>query len=296
MNKNWQTPALVGSLAIGALLPRLHVLSFLVRYMMMAMLFLAFLNLKTENIRFRRSHFLLLLVSPLTAIVAYACLKPFNTDWAIAAFLVAMTPTATSAPVITGLLGGDPAYAVLMVLLSSLVQPLIISAVLPFLGDGRSVHGVMDLIIPLFTTLMIPFFAALALRKTIPSLNDRIKKYPMITFVLWIVALSIVSATASDFIFRYQAPLGNIIGLGLVSLGLCTLNFTLGRLIGGKEYPLEASQALGQKNTVFSIWVAMNFANPMVTLGPTFYILWHNLWNAGQIHLYNMRKTPNDGR
>jgi BASS family bile acid:Na+ symporter len=26
------------------------------------------------------------------------------------------------------------------------------------------------------------------------------------------------------------------------------------------------------------------YANPLVALGPTFYVLWHNLWNSWQLY------------
>jgi len=55
------------------------------------------------------------------------------------------------------------------------------------------------------------------------------------------------------------------------------VNFSLGRLVGGSEFGLEASQSLGQKNTTFTIYLAMTYANPVVALGPTFYVIWHNL-------------------
>ncbi|HQL21587.1 MAG TPA: hypothetical protein PLY49_07505, partial [Opitutaceae bacterium] len=57
----------------------------------------------------------------------------------------------------------------------------------------------------------------------------------------------------------------------------------LGYLIGRPDFSREASQALGQKNTTFTIYLALTYANPLVALGPTFYVLWHNLWNSWQL-------------
>jgi BASS family bile acid:Na+ symporter len=55
-------------------------------------------------------------------------------------------------------------------------------------------------------------------------------------------------------------------------------------VIGGREFPREASQSLGQKNTTFTIYLALAYASPVVALGPTFYVIWHNLWNSWQLH------------
>ena len=284
MKRNWQTLALLGAIAIGVALPRLSGLAFLVRPLMMTMLFLAFLRLRLENVRFRRSHFLLLLASFAVAALSFLCLEPFDAELALAAFLIALTPTGTASPVMTGMIGGDPAYPAIMVLLTSLVQPVVISAVLPFLQAGRGIHGVADLIVPLVSTILIPFAAAAAVRLLLPAVKEGLGKHPLLSFGFWIVALVIVSATASDFILRSNAPALRIVEVGLLSFALCAVQFSLGRLIGGAKHRIEASQALGQKNTVFTIWVALNFINPFVALGPASYILWHNLWNARQIH------------
>jgi BASS family bile acid:Na+ symporter len=72
---------------------------------------------------------------------------------------------------------------------------------------------------------------------------------------------------------------------------LCVVNFSLGRFIGGKKYSFEAGQSLGQKNTIFSTWVALNFFHPLAALGPIFYILCHNLYNA---YLLYSRKNKLD--
>lgn len=47
---------------------------------------------------------------------------------------------------------------------------------------------------------------------------------------------------------------------------------------------------LGQKNTTLTIYLALANANPLVALGPTFYVLWHNGWNTWQLHRYGRRR------
>ena len=63
-----------------------------------------------------------------------------------------------------------------------------------------------------------------------------------------------------------------------------------GALIGGRRYWQESSQALGQKNNSFVIWIALTFINPLVAMGPTFYVLYHNLYNSFQIYLFEKRR------
>jgi len=284
MKRNWQTPALLGAMMIGLIFPQLHVLSFLVRYAMMAMLFFAYLNLRAENVRLRRAHALLLIAAPTMGFAVYFILRPFSADLALAAFLVCLTPTATASPVVTGLLGGDPAFPALMVFASSILHPLIISAALPFIGHGKAVTGIAGIMVPLLSTMLIPLCAALAVRRFSQAATEKLRALGSLSFALWVAALAVVIATAADFIYRSRAPISLIVSIAAVSLVLCIINFTLGRLAGGADRRIEGGQAMGQKNTVFTIWVALSFLNPMVALGPTFYIFWHNAWNAVQLH------------
>ena len=79
--------------------------------------------------------------------------------------------------------------------------------------------------------------------------------------------------------------------IALVSFLLCAVNFTLGKMLGGKEFSRESSQTLGQKNTTLTIFLALSFGTPESALGPVFYVLWHNLWNAFQMFRYDNQKT-----
>ena len=58
-------------------------------------------------------------------------------------------------------------------------------------------------------------------------------------------------------------------GLGAVSLAACVLQFALGWLVG-KKYGerTTAGQALGQKNTVFAIWMGYTFLSSGNLAGP----------------------------
>ena len=94
-----------------------------------------------------------------------------------------------------------------------------------------------------------------------------------------------ITANASHFLRQHaDTPHLTLAKIALVSLLVCAMNFAVGRLIGGREFPREASQSLGQKNTAFTIYLALAYASPLVALGPTCYVLWHNLWNSWQLH------------
>jgi len=127
--------------------------------------------------------------------------------------------------------------------------------------------------------------AAWIVRSLYPAARAWPKKLANLSFGLWVLALFLIMANASHFLRTQVALPGDLLYkiAGLSAL-VCAANFALGRLIGGEEYSREASQCLGQKNTTFTIYMAITYANPLVALGPTFYVLWHNLWNSWQLH------------
>ena len=92
----------------------------------------------------------------------------------------------------------------------------------------------------------------------------------------------------------YRLDVSWLLGVGLVlallSAAICFVNFYFGRFIGGRRYRREASQVLGQKNTTLTIFLALTYANPLVALGPTFYVIWHNAWNACQLQMRAVRE------
>ena len=110
------------------------------------------------------------------------------------------------------------------------------------------------------------------------------------TFFLWVAAIFLIIANASAYLHS-QTHLSKTILLEIagISFAICVFNFWVGQFLGGKKFRREASQVLGQKNTTLTIYLAMTYANPLVALGPTFYVLWHNGWNTFQLHMYDRR-------
>ena len=87
-----------------------------------------------------------------------------------------------------------------------------------------------------------------------------------------------------------------LLQIGCATLAVCILNFFAGWLIGPRRCKLESSQLLGQKNTSFTIYLAITFASPVAALGPLFYILWHNSWNAIQMFQFEKRRQSKAAR
>jgi BASS family bile acid:Na+ symporter len=69
------------------------------------------------------------------------------------------------------------------------------------------------------------------------------------------------------------------------------VQFGIGRLVGrhmGEE--VNAGQALFQKYTALSIWVAYMYLNPVASIGAGCYVLWQNIINSLELYYYKTKR------
>ncbi len=285
--------ALVVTMILGVLLPQLHVLSFLVRYLLMIMLFLSFLDLQIQFSTFRQGVWRVLLANLVVAFASYAVLWFFDHDLALTAFLTGIAPTATASPVLVSLVGGQVPFMVASVLLTNVAVAWVVPLVLPGLVGSDLQISTWQVLQPVLLVMFIPLILARLVDQLPAPAQAVFRHAKRYNFLVWLLNLLIISANASDFVRSQNAgsllPLAQI---ALVSLLLCILNFVLGALIAKTGFRQESSQALGQKNITFVIWIALTFINPMAAMGPTFYIIYHNLYNSWQIYRFEQKNQP----
>ncbi len=267
----------------------LHAAAPALKYLVALMLFLTFARLELHWRIFRPLHASLVAAQFAVALAAYAVMLPFGPDLAMAAFMAGVTPTATAAPVITALLGGEIGFATAAVIGSNLATALIVPFLLPLLVQPEIPHAgavpVWRMLAEVLGVIALPLLASQLLRRFLPAANERLGRFQPASFFLWAAVLAIVCAKSAHFLMDGgQKVQPSILGaLAGMTAAVCAVNFTLGRLLGGRRFSLEAGQALGQKNTAFTIWIALTFINPLAALGPTFYVVWHNLFNSWQL-------------
>ena len=283
---------LLVAMLFGALLPQVHVLSFLIQYLLMAMLFFSFLDLKFKPQMFQKSVLWILLANIAVAFVSYLLLASFDSTLALSAFMTAIAPTAIAAPVIVSFIKGEIEYVVTAVLLTNFSTAVIVPLTLPFLLGAQIQISVWQVLEPVLIVMFVP----LILAQLVPHLPTRaqefVRKGKSFSFLIWLLNLFIISANASNFLRTENSnSVFTLLVIALVSLLLCIINFGLGALLGGRRNWLEASQSLGQKNLSFVIWIALTFINPLVAMGPTFYILYHHLYNSWSIYQFEKRRN-----
>ena len=274
----------------------LTVIEVLQPVLLFLMLFVAFCKIKPTDLKPHRWHLWLLLTQCLLFAAACAALWLYPSTGLrviIEGFMLAIIcPTATACAVVTQKLGGDSAattsYTIIINMVVALLCPLLLPVAHP--QEGLTFFPAFMVIIhKVFPLLIVPLFLAWFVRYLMPSFHKRIVATKDLAFYMWAVSLAIAIAVTCKALAHSHESMWNVGGIAVVTLVACLFQFTFGKWIGshyGKR--MEAGQALGQKNTVFIIWLGYTFLSPITAAAGGFYSVWHNLVNSWQ--LYKKRK------
>ncbi len=278
------------AMVIGILFHKqLYAVSFATPYLLSLMLFITYCRVSWSSIKITKFHYILLGIQYIGSALIYLAIRPFNEVLAQACMICVLAPTATAAPVVTGLLGGSistvAAYSVISNLSVAFIAPLFLSLIGETgktLSFGASFGYIFQRVMPI---LILPFLASLFVQKAAPKLHQKIGSAQIVSFYLWAVALTIVIGSVTRFVVSHSSSnfLLEVI-IGVSSLIICLLQFVFGRKIGKKfSFVVAGGQSLGQKNTILAIWLTQTYLNPIASLGPGLYVLWQNLVNSWQI-------------
>lgn len=284
--KSYRWLSFVIAFIVGLAFPPLHVLSPVIPWFVRFMLLVVFLGIDPSGMRPRLSHFALLAFNlgvPLLLWKLFALVG--KSDWGLIAFFAAIAPTGTAAPVVTGFLGRKVEYVTTALLLTTLGTAAALVPLIPMVVDRPAPGLFLDVASRVGGTILLPLLAALVIRFVFPKSKVLPKKLKKVVFVSWLCVLAIILSGASNCL-RGEGGIANLPAAVLISLGVCAMNFIGGFFLGEKNNRHESSQALGQKNTSITVWLAMTYANPIIALGPTLYVLWHNGYNAWQMSRY----------
>lgn len=272
------------AILLGVLFPAAHELTFLIRYVLMIMLFFSFLKITFDWKILERHHLWILLLNFLAPAGLYAVLRPLDWTLAMAVFITAIAPTAAVAPVIAGFLRARVEFVTAAVILTSPAVALVLPLLLPFLLGVQAENSVWDVLWPVVVLVFGPLLLTRLVRRFAPRLTTFLLRWPTIPFYLFLVNVHIASADATVFIRNdtstsWPELLRLVVAIGL----LCIFLFQVGERLRPGAHRYETGLALGRKNTMFGLWVALTFINPVVALGPILYIFWQNLYNGWQM-------------
>ena len=287
----FRTLLLGGAFAAGMGFPGAAAFSNWIGTLIMVMLLVTFTKSTPRWDHFRKLHFVILAVNFLLALGLYGLFRLLGLPlFAEVAFYTAIAPTAAAAPVIVGMLDGDTEFAAISVLLTNLSLAVAFPFLLMLTGDGLDFSVFRRAVGSVFQVVILPAIVAGLLRRFFPAGAKLVCKLGQWTFFLWITVLFLMAAKSSGFLRESQQTPAMLLGLGAMSFGICVLNFALGYWLGYGKLRRVSSQVLGQKNTSLTLYLALQYASPIAALGPAFYIFWHNLWNAIQLHFHARKK------
>jgi len=281
-----RTLALVASIASGALVPQACVGSWAIRWLVVGMLFLVFLQTRLSRGSLHPSHGILVGANVALGIAAWGLGWGFGgREVALASFFAGITPTATAAPVVVSFLRGRVDYVIAAFLVTNVLIAALLPALLPIV-IGRTTPGVFVHVLgSVGLVVFVPMVVAWLLRALHPPAANWPQQLRNLSFGMWVLALFLITANAAHFLQAHPEIPGDVlVKIAAVTFLVCAANFAVGWVIGGRQFHREASQSLGQKNTTLTIYLALTYASPLVALGPTCYLVWHNLWNSWQLH------------
>lgn len=267
------------------------------------MLFLSFIKVSPKEMRPHRWQLWVLLVQT-GLFVGFSLLAMQMEDEGMkvlceGAMLAFICPTATASSVITGKLGGSVAGVVTYLMICNLMVSLVAPAFLPLVevSELGFVDAFLMILSKVFPLLICPLMLAWMVRFGWKRLHRWLLRFRDLAFYIWAVSLSLAIAVTVRSIMHSNVAVSYLVGLAVISLVCCLVQFAIGKLIGsrfdnptsGNSLRITAGQAFGQKNTVFVIWMGQVFLNPVTSVVGGFYSVWHNIINSWQ--LYKARRN-----
>lgn len=203
-------------------------------------------------------------------------------------------PAASASPVVTGKLGGNINTMTAFVVMSALASAVMIPLVFPLLEqtahiDFWTAFGIILNKVAL--VLILPLVLGWLMQHYVKIVCRWIASIPDLSFYLWAVSLCITSGITIRNIVHSGASVSLLLMIAFFSLVLCFVQFAIGRGIGrhlGEE--INSGQALFQKNTALSIWVAYMYLSPIASVGAGCYVLWQNIINSLELWEFRRRQ------
>ena len=262
------------------------------RLIIALLLFFQFVQISPHDLRFHRWHLGALLFQ-VACFLVFAALSAVTQAGPArilleCAMICLICPTAAAAGVITRKLDGDLAATVSYLVLVNLAATFLIPMVIPMVHPSADLDFwayVLRIAGKVFPILILPGLLAWTIRYTTHKLQRKLMRFAPKSFYIWFFGLTLAMVLAAHALFSNYPGLVALLGIILVSLGTCALQFFTGRRIGkGRVDSVTAGQALGQKNTGFFIWLGYNYLTPVTSVAGGLYAIWQNLFNSWELY------------
>lgn len=269
--------------------------TWLAPWLLASMLLLTFCNISPRDLRFHPLHLILMSLQIVMSLGLYALTLPWHPSIAQGVCMAALTPTATAAAIITGMLGGSVAFLAAYAFLSNLAIVVLAPLVLPLIATGQIDTPFLETMSNVFMrvgpTMLFPLLAAWLIQYAAPKVNAVLLRWGILAYYLWAGMLVILMGGTFEQLLKpgekdYQLE----IFLALTGIAVCTANFILGKSIGSRFHRrIAGGQALAQKNIILPMWLTFQYLDPIASVSLAAYSIFQNIVNAAQIWLKGRR-------
>ncbi len=228
-------------------------------------------------------------------LTAWIALSPISPVLAQSVSLCFFIPTATAAPAITGMLGGNVGFLTSYLFLGNMATILTAPLLIPLFSQHGANLTYLSFMLQVFCkvtpTLLLPLFLAWGVRMVSPAVSAAIVRKSWISYYIWAVMILILISSTFDSLFapgQKNWLLEAILALAGVSV--CLLLFYAGRRTGRRfSMPIASGQALAQKNLLFGMWLVFQYLDMAVLITLTAYSIFQNMFNAWQLWQHDRR-------
>lgn len=272
------------ALAVGLCLPGLSQFTYLVRPLLMALLFVSFVRIDWRDVRPTVHHLWLLLAQLSIGCGSYVLVRRFNGDLAQALFIIGLAPSAIASVIIIDLMGRDVAFAVSSVLINTFGMAIALPFLMELLALPTANFSLWEVLVGILSTIGIPLSLVVLSTWLYPSIRNLPLRAPWLGITVFLPLVAIGGGRTAAFFL--EQPSSGYSQLYLIAGGtalLCLFNFGIGFWVGGRQHNWEGSVSLGRKNSMLAVWMALAFLQPVAIVGPMCYIVWQNLLNTAQI-------------
>lgn len=275
-----------------------QIIAYLQPALLFVMLFVSFCKVSPRELRPKRWMLKMLGIQIFSFTLLGAliiCIPDISCKAVIESLMICLIcPTATAASVVTTKLKGNPSTVVSYTCLINLAAAITIPSVVSFIHEENQNYDFITsftlILGKVFPLLILPLLLAWFVKFMFPNIHRRIVSYKDLAFNLWAVALTLAIAITMKAITHTDKSIVELALIAVSSLLSCCAQFYIGRRIGKHHNePIAGAQSMGQKNTIFAIWMGYTFLDPVTAMAGGFYSVWHNVINSWQ--LYKMSKT-----
>ena len=269
-------------------------------YLVFTILFINYTAIDVRQMRPKRMDLQLMAFQVAFAVACYLAARaalPAHDALAHGLLVTALTPVAASSVVVSCALGAKretvTTYTILDNLLIAAAAPVIFAAI-NHQGAAHILPNIWHIFRRIFPQIVLPFVVALLLQHFLPRANAAVGKAKGATLYVWALALTVVlGKTFHDIVARPSKPWGLMAAMLALCVAQCATLFWAGKRIGARHGERVAGgQELGQKNTSFGVWMAVEFLNPLSAISLAAYSICQNLFNSWEMYQHDKKHLP----